>query len=155
MFTRTVSIRQRLDADLREALRAGDERRKSALRVALASLHNAEIEAGHALDDDGAIAVLAKEVKQRRESIEEFRKGNRQDLVDREEAELASLMPYLPEQMSRQEIMNAARQVIGEVGAAGPGDKGKVMPVLMGRLRGRADGREVNEVVTELLSARR
>lgn len=147
-----MSLKERLNADLRDGLRSGDERRKSALRVALAALHNAEIEAGQPLDDDGVTAVLAKEVKQRRESIEEFRKGGRQDLVQREEAEMAALLPYLPQQMSRQEIVDAARQVIAEVGASGPRDKGKVMPVLMGRLRGRADGREVNEVATELLS---
>ena len=149
-----MSLKEQLNADLRDALRASDERRKSALRVALAALHNAEIQAGHALDDEGVVAVLAKEVKQRRESIDEFRKGARQDLVDREEAELAALMPYLPQQMSRQEIIDAARQVISEVGASGPADKGKVMPVLIGRVRGRADGREVNEVVTKLLSGR-
>ena len=148
-----VSLKERLNTDLREALRGGEERRKSALRVALAALHNAEILAGHPLDDEGVIAVLAKEVKQRRESIEEFSKGARQDLVQREEAELAALMPYLPQQMDRDEIVGAARQAISEVGAAGPADKGKVMAVLMARLRGRADGRLVNEVVTELLSA--
>ena len=107
-----MALKERLNADLREALRRGDERRKSALRVALAALHNAEIEAGHPLDDEGVIAVLVKEVKQRRESIEEFQKGARQDLVEREQAELAALMPYLPQQMDRQEIVEAARQAI-------------------------------------------
>ncbi len=147
-----MSLKERLNADLREALRSGDERRKSALRMALAALHNAEIQAGRALDDEGVIAVLTKEVKQRRESIAEFRKGGRQDLVQREQSELAALMAYLPQQMSRQEIEEAARQVIAEVGASGPKDKGRVMSVVMGQLRGRADGREVNEVVTDLLS---
>ena len=149
-----MALKERLNADLREALRRGDERRKSALRVALAALHNAEIEAGHPLDDEGVIAVLVKEVKQRRESIEEFQKGARQDLVEREQAELAALMPYLPQQMDRQEIVEAARQAISELGAGGLADKGKVMSVLMARLRGRADGRQVNEVVSELLSGR-
>ncbi len=149
-----MALKERLNADLREALRRGDERRKSALRVALAALHNAEIEAGHPLDDEGVIAVLVKEVKQRRESIEEFQKGARQDLVEREEAELAALMPYLPQQMTREQIVEAARQAISELGVGGPADKGKVMSVLMARLRGRADGRQVNEVVSELLSGR-
>ena len=133
-------------------MRSGEEHRKSALRLALAALHNAEIEAGGELDDGAVLSVLAKEAKQRRESIEEFRKGNRDDLVAREQAQLAVIEPYLPQQMTREEIAEAARAVIAEVGARGAGDKGKVMPVLVSRLRGRADGREINAVVTELLA---
>jgi len=96
--------------------------------------------------------VIAKQVKQRRDSIEEFRKGAREDLMAKEEAEMALLLAYLPEQMSREEITEAARRVIAETGASAPGDKGKVMPVLINQLRGRAEGRQINEVVTELLA---
>ena len=147
-----MSLKERLNSDLREALRSGDEHRKAALRMVLAALHNAEIEARGELDDGAILGVLTKEVKQRRESIEEFRKGGREDLVAREEAQLAFIQPYLPEQMTREEIIEAARNVIAEVGARGPGDKGKVMPVIISQLRGRADGREINAVVTELLA---
>jgi uncharacterized protein YqeY len=147
-----MSLKERFNSDLREALRSGDEHRKSALRMVLAAIHNAEIEAGGELDEGAILGVLAKEVKQRRESIEEFRKGGREDLVAREEAQLAFIQPYLPQQMTREEIIEAARGVIAEVGAHGPGDKGKVMPVLINKLRGRADGREINAVVTELLA---
>jgi uncharacterized protein YqeY len=147
-----MSLKERLNIDLREALRSGDEHRKAALRMVLAALHNAEIEARGELDDSAILGVLAKEVKQRRESIEEFRKGRREDLVAREEAQLAFLQPYLPQQMTREEIIEAARNVIAEVGARGPADKGKVMPVLINQLRGRADGREINAIVTELLA---
>jgi len=147
-----MSLKERLNSDLREGLRRGEEHRKAALRMVLAALHNAEIEAGGDLDEGAILGVLAKEAKQRRESIEEFRKGGRQDLVAREEAQLAVIRQYLPQQMSREEIVEAARTVITEVGARGPGDKGKVMPALMDQLRGRADGREINAVVTELLS---
>jgi hypothetical protein len=147
-----MSLKERLNNDLREALRSGDEHRKAALRMVLAAVHNAEIEARGELDDGAILGVLAKEVKQRRESIEEFRKGRREDLVAREEAQLATIQPYLPQQMTREEIIEAARNVIAEVGASGPADKGKVMPVIISQLRGRADGREINTIVTELLA---
>lgn len=147
-----MTLKQKLNEDLREALRSHDENRKTAIRLALSSVHNAEIAAGTELDDAGVINVLAKEARQRRESIEEFRKGNRQDLVDKEQAELDVLTAYLPQQLSRPEIEAEARKVIARVGAAGPRDKGKVMPVIMNELRGKADGAEVNAVVTELLS---
>jgi uncharacterized protein YqeY len=114
-------------------------------------LHNAQIAAGRELTDDDTLAVLAKEAKQRRESIEEFRKANRSDLADKEEAELAVLSSYLPQAVSRDEIVEAARRAVQETGASGPKDIGKVMPVLMQQLRGRAEGREINEVVREIL----
>jgi hypothetical protein len=147
-----MSLKERLNSDLKDALRRGEEQRKAALRMALAALHNAEIEAGGELDESAVLGVLAKEAKQRRESIEEFRKGRREDLVAREEAQLAVIEQYLPQQMTRDEIAEAARAVIAQVGAHGPGDKGKVMPVLVNQLRARADGREINAVVTELLT---
>jgi len=147
-----MSLKERLNNDLKDALRRGEEQRKAALRMALAALHNAEIEAGGELDESAVLGVLAKEAKQRRESIEEFRKGRREDLVAREEAQLAFIEQYLPQQMTRDEIAEAARAVIAQVEAHGPGDKGKVMPVLVNQLRGRADGREINAVVTELLT---
>ena len=133
-------------------MRASDATRRDALRMALAALRNAEIQAGHELDEGGVLDVIGKQVKQRQDSIAEFRKGGRDDLVQKEEREVAILSAYLPQQLSREEIVVEARSVIAEVGASGPGDKGKVMPVIMGRLRGRADGRQINEVVTELLA---
>ena len=149
----SMSLKEQLSADLKEAMRQRDDGRRDALRLALSALHNAEIAAGAELDDAGVQAVLAKEAKQRRESIEEFRKGGRQDLVDKEEAELAVLSGYLPQQAERAEIAEAAKRVMAELGASGPKDIGKVMPVLMQQFRGRADGRDVNEVVRELLGS--
>ena len=122
------------------------------MRLVLAAVKNAEIAKQAALEDGDILGVIAKEVKQHQESIEAFRQGNRQDLVAKEEAELAVLQEYLPEQMTRDEVLAEARRIIEEVGAQGPGDKGKVMPKLIAQLKGRADGREINEVVTELLS---
>jgi len=154
-----MTIKDQFDADLRAALRAGDETRKTTLRLLLTAVRNAEIppegateEGRHALDDDAVLAIVRREVKQRRDSIDAYQKAGRADLVAREEAEAAVLFAYLPAQMSREEIAAAARAVIERVGARGPADKGKVMPVLMGELRDRAEGREINAVVTELLS---
>ena len=118
----------------------------------MASISNAEIAKRGDIDDADILGIIAKEVRQRQESIAAFKEGNRQDLVAQEEAELAVLNKYLPQQMTREEIIQAARKVIEEVGAQGPGDKGKVMPQLIAQLKGKADGREINAVVTELLS---
>ncbi len=147
-----MSLKEQLAADLKEAMLQREVLRRDVLRMALAAYHNAEIASGEALDEEAALAVVAKQAKQRRESIEEFRKGDRQDLVEKEEAELAILAPYLPQQVTREEVAAAAREVIEETGASGASDLGKVMPVLMRRFSGRADGRQVNEVVRELLS---
>jgi uncharacterized protein YqeY len=148
-----MSLKEQLNADLREAMRHRDDNRRDTLRLVLAALHNAEIAAGHEADDGDALGVLAKEAKQRRESIEEFTKANRHDLVAKEEAELTVISTYLPQQATRDEIMDAARRVVAETGAGGPRDLGKVMPVLMQQFRGRAEGRDVSEVVRELLGS--
>lgn len=147
-----MALQDKLMADLKEAMRGGDKVRQSVIRMVRAAVHNAEIAKGAALEDPDVLGTIAKEAKQRRESIAEFKKGNRQDLVDKEEAELAILLEYLPQQMSREEIEAAARRIIEEVEARGPGDKGKVMPRLIAELKGKADGRDINAVVTELLS---
>ena len=147
-----MSLAQKIRTDLEQALRKNDKLRCSVLRLALSSIRNAEIAQQKTLDDDGILIVVDKEAKMRRESIEAFEKGNRPDLVAKETAELAILLEYLPEQLTRQEIVEAARKVISELGAASPKDKGKVMSQLMPQLRGKAQGQEVSEVVTELLS---
>ena len=148
-----AKLKQKLSDDLKKAMRSGDTVRRGAIRMLMAAINNAEIARQAKLEDSDIFGVIAKEVRQRRESIEAFKQGNRQDLVDKEEAELAILQEYLPQQMTREEVAKAARKVIAEVGAEGPGDKGKVMPVLMAQLKGQADGREINEVVSELLSS--
>ncbi len=148
-----ANLKQRLSDDLKQAMRSGDTLRRSTIRMLMAAINNAEIARQSKLEDSDVFGVIIKEIRQRRESIEAFKKGKRQDLVDQEEAEAAVLQGYLPKQMTREEVVEAARKVIAEVGAAGPGDKGKVMPKLMAQLRGRADGREINEVVSELLSS--
>ncbi len=148
-----ANLKQKLSDDLKQAMRSGDTVKRSAIRMLMAAIKNAEIARQTKLEDGDILGVIGKEVRQHRESIEAFKQGNRQDLVDKEEAELAILQGYLPQQMNREEVVEAARRVIAEVGAEGPGDKGKVMPVIMAQLKGRADGREINEVVSELLSS--
>lgn len=144
---------QKIRGALNEAIRQKDKVRCSVLRLALASMKNAEIAQQKTLDEDGILGVIEKEAKQRRESIEAFERGNRQDLVAQEKAELDILLEYLPEQMSHDEIVDAARKVVSEIGATGPKDKGKVMSQLMPQLKGKAQGQEVNAAVSELLSS--
>lgn len=146
-------MQDRLMTELKEAMRKGDKVRQSVIRLVRSEIHNAEIAQGKPLDDSGVIDVISKEVKKRRESIFEFEKGNRQDLAAQEKAELAILLQYLPPQMPRDEIEALARNIIEEIGARGPGDRGKVMGRLMPQLKGKAEGRLVGEIVTELLSA--
>ena len=141
----------KLAADLKEAMKSGDKTRLSVIRMLRARIQNAEIAERKGLEDSDVLGLIAKYAKERRESIDEFRKSTRQDLVDKEAAELAIVMEYLPQQMTREEIVSAAQKVIEELGARNPGDKGKVMQKLMPQLKGRAEGREINEVVTHLL----
>jgi hypothetical protein len=203
-----MSLKEQLAQDLKDAIRAGDEVRKSTLRAVITEIQKAEvpqvvehriaegdtwaaIAAKYGADpsqlavaykaiasdpipkvdedsmpltklvvrlpaapltDENVQAIVAKQVKQRRDSIDAFKKANRPDLVDKESAELRILEAYLPAQMGRDEIAAEARAVIMEMGASRPSDKGKVMSTLMPRLAGRAEGRMVNEVVTELLA---
>jgi len=144
-------LQEKIASDLKAAMKSGDKVRLEVIRMLRAGIKNAEIAQQKSLDDAGVLDVIAKDAKRHRESITEFKKGNRQDLVDKEEAELAIINEYLPRQISRDDIITAARQVIEEVGARNPGDKGKVMQKLMPQLKGKAEGREINEVVSELL----
>jgi uncharacterized protein YqeY len=148
-----ATLKQKLSDDLKQAMRDGDTLKKSTIRMLMAAINNAEIARQAKMEDSDILGIISKEVRQRRESIEAFKQGSRQDLVDKEEAEIGVLQGYLPQQMNREEIVQAARKVMAEIGAEGPGDKGKVMPKLIAQLKGRADGREINEVVTELLSS--
>ena len=148
-----AGLKEQLNNDLKQAMRGGDKVRRSVIRLVLAAVKNAEIAKQAELEDGDILGIIAKEARQREESIKAFKEGNRGDLVAQEESELAVLTEYLPQQMTRDEIVAEARKVIEEVGAQGPRDKGKVMPKLIAQLKGRADGREVNAVVTELLGS--
>ena len=144
-------LKDKLNTDMREALRAGDKVKLSTIRLVLSAINNAEIAKQAKLQDGDILGVVSKEAKQREESIDAFKQGNRPDLVAKEEAELAVLKTYLPQQAAWEDIVAEAKKVIAEVGAQGARDKGKVMPKLIATFKGRADGRLINEVVTELL----
>jgi uncharacterized protein YqeY len=147
-----ADLKQKISDDLKQAMKDGDTVKRSVLRMLMASVKNAEIAKQSDLDNSDILGIIAKEVKQHQESIDAFKQGNRQDLVDNETSEMAILQGYLPQQLTRDEIAAEVQQVIAGVGAQVPGDKGKVMKELMPRMKGRADGKVVNDVVTELLS---
>jgi uncharacterized protein YqeY len=134
------------------ATKAGDRSLRDTLRLLIAAIENGRIEAGHELSDDEALKVLQKEAKQRRDSIEEYRKGAREDLVAAEEQELEVIQTFLPQQLDDAEVRRIVEETIAELGASGPDDLGKVMGPVIQKLDGRADGRAANAIVRELLS---
>jgi uncharacterized protein YqeY len=148
-----VTLKERLNADMKEALKAHDSARLSTIRMIISAVRNKEIDARKDMDDEGVLSVLSTSAKQRRESIEQYEKAGRQDLVDKEKAELEVIMSYMPQQMGREEIEALVRDAVAESGAAGPADMGKVMKVLMPKVKGRADGKLVNEVVKAALGS--
>ncbi len=147
-----MGLKEQLENDLKEAVRAKDETRKTTLRLTLAAIKNAEISKGRQLNENELTAVISQQAKQRRESAAEFAKGGREDLVSQEEEELKVLMEYLPPQLSEEEIRSRAHEVIDEVGATSPAQMGEVMRVLMAELKGKADGQVVSTVVRGILS---
>jgi len=145
-----MSILERIDGDLKVAMKSAEKIRVSTLRMVKASLKNREIEKGE-LSDDDVIGVLSTLAKQRRESIAEFERGGRRDLADREGEELAVILGYLPEQLSEEELAVIILETVRETGASSPKDVGRVMKTLMPRVKGRADGKLVSRRVIELL----
>ena len=146
-----MSLMEKLTADMKEAMKQGEKERLSVIRLVRGAVRQAEIDGKKTLTDDEVLGVIGKEVKMRRDSIEEFKRGGRADLVEKTQAEIAVLMPYLPEQLSADEIKKIVEEVISSVGAASSKDMGKVMGALMPRVKGRADGKLVNETVRALL----
>ena len=151
-----MTLKNQLNDDLIAALRSGDEARKSTIRLLRSAILSAEKSGTREpteLDDDGVIAVLSRQAKQRRDSIEAFRQGGRQDLVYKEEAELEIISEYLPKQMTEEEVRAFAINAIKDVGASGPQEIGKVMGTLMPKIKGKVDGKIVKRIVTDLLES--
>lgn len=146
------SLAERIEHELHAAMKAREKVRTSALRMARAALKNREIEKRAPLEDADVIQVLATQAKQRRESIEQFRAGGREDLAAKEEQEFEVLREFLPEELTASQLKALVEEAIREVGAASPKDLGRVMSALMPKVRGRADGRAVNEMVRAVLA---
>ena len=147
-----MSLTEQLQADMKAAMRDGDAHRRDTRRMAIAAVQNAEKEKREPLSQDEAMAVLAKQVKSRRESITAFRDAGRDDLADKEQAEIDVLAPYLPEQLGEDEVRALVVEAIDATGASSPRDMGRVMGALMPRVRGRADGKLVSSLVSEELA---
>tara|TARA_B100000745_G_scaffold300343_1_gene253907 strand:- start:2036 stop:2491 length:456 start_codon:yes stop_codon:yes gene_type:complete len=146
-----ISLKERLDGDLKDAMRSKDSIRRTVLRTIISEIRNAEIAKQEALDDEGVLVVMTKQAQQRRDSIEAFKSASRSDLVESESAELKIISGYLPEQLSEDEIEVVITEVISQVEAKGSSDMGKVMKEIMQRVRGRADGKMVSAIVTSRL----
>ena len=146
-----MTLRSRLEEDLKAAMRAREAVRRDTIRYLRSEVQKAEKAEQRDFDDEEVLRVLGRQAAQRRESIEAFAKGGRQDLVDKEEAELEIILGYLPRQMSDEEIGGLVRQAIQQVAAGGPRDMGKVMGALMPLVKGKADGKRVSALVSQLL----
>ncbi|HEY8238324.1 MAG TPA: GatB/YqeY domain-containing protein [Candidatus Limnocylindrales bacterium] len=147
-----MSLRERILSDITAAMRSGAALRRDTLRMAESAIYNAEKRDRRTYSDDDVAGILAREVKTRRESVEAFRKGGREDLAEKEDLEIAILSEFLPDQLSGEEIAALIAEAVAATGATTPKDMGKVMGWLAPRTRGRADGRVVSQAVTAALS---
>ncbi len=146
-----MSLKEQLTSDMKEAMKAHDKDRLAVIRMVRGAIRQQEIDGKKELNDDDVIAVISKEVKMRKDSIDEFSKGGRDDLVAKTQAEIEVLMPYLPQQLSEAEVKALVEEAVVATKAATPKDMGKVMGVLMPKVKGRADGKMVNTIVRSML----
>ena len=147
-----MSLKERLTDEMKSAMKAKEKLRLSTIRMVISAIKNKEIEQGGELDDPGVEEVIVKAVKQRRDSAEQYRNGGRAELAQKEEAEIAILKAYLPEQMGDDQIRELARAAAEDAGATSMKEMGKVMGLLMPKVKGKADGSVVNRIVKEILS---
>ena len=149
-----MAIKERLDADLKSAMRERAQLRMDTIRMLKSAVKYREIELMKPLDDAGVLGVVASEIKRRKDSVEQYRAGNRPDLADKEEAEIAILGAYLPAQLSESDLRAKVDEVVKRVGAQGPKDMGAVMKALLPEVQGRADGKAVSEMVKARLAGK-
>jgi uncharacterized protein len=151
-----MALKETISQDLKNAMKSGEKLRLETLRTIRAALMEKEIEkrgSGNPMSPEDELGVLTTAAKKRKESIEQFQNGGRPELAEQERQELAIIQEYLPKQMSQEELEKAVRDIVSQSGAAGPGDFGKVMPLVMKQLKGKADGRLIQETVKKLLGA--
>lgn len=146
-----MSLKDRISEDMKAAMKAHEKDRLAVIRMVRSAIRQTEIDGKKDLDDEGVIAVISKELKMRKDSLEEFKKGGRDDLVEKTQAEIDVLLPYLPEQLSEDEVKALVKEAVEQTGAASMKDMGKVMGVLMPKVKGRADGKLVNSIVKGML----
>ncbi len=146
-----MGLREKIDADTKDALKTGAKDKLSTLRMLNASLKNKQIDKRRPLTEEEVVETVRSLIKQRRDSIEQFEKGGRKDLVEKETAEVTVLEVYLPQQLSREELESMVRDTVAQTGAAGAKDMGKVMKALIPLVGGRADGKLVSELVKNAL----
>jgi len=146
-----MSLNERLNEDMKQAMKDKDKFRLSVIRMLRSSIKNVEIDQRRPLEDSEVLDILQREVKQRKDSLQEFKKAGRDDLVESVQAEIAIINEYLPRQLTEEEIKAVVQQTIQEVGASSKADMGKVMGALMPKVKGRADGRLVNQIVQQFL----
>ncbi len=146
-------LKEKIQSDLKNAMKARNAVKVRTLRMVIAAVKNFEVDKMGDATDEEVVEVIQKEAKKRREAMEEYEKAGRRDLVESEREELEVLMGYLPKQMSEEEIRSLALEIIRELGASSPNDFGKVMKVIMPRVKGRANGKIVNRIVRELLES--
>jgi uncharacterized protein len=149
-----MTLKEKIASDIKEAMKSGDSVRRDTLRLLDSAIKNSEIEKKKqetGLTDEEVLEVIGRSVKQRQDSINQFTQGGRTDLAEKEQAELAILMPYLPAQMSEDDIRKVVREIITGLGSATPSDMGKVMGQAMGKMKGQADGNVVRKIVGEEL----
>ena len=144
-------LKREIDRDLKEALKKRDSLRLNVLRMLKSDIRYKEIEKRSKLSDDEIISVLSSSIKKRKDSIQQFEKGEREDLASREKAELDVISKYLPQQLTQEELWDIISQAIEEAGAAGPSSLGTVMKAVMPKIKGRADGKKVNQMVSSQL----
>ncbi len=149
-----MALKDQLDADLKSAMRDKDAVRLSVVRMLKSAVKYREIEIMKPLDDAGVLGVISGEIKRHRDSVEQYRAGNRQDLVDKEEAEIGVLQGYLPAQLGEAELRAVVDAAVAKAGATGPKDMGAVMKLLMPEVQGKADGKLVSELVKARLAGR-
>ena len=149
-----MSLKEQLTADMKEAMKAKEagKARLSVIRLVRSAVRQLEIDGKKELTDEDVLGVIAKEVKQRKDVIEDFRKGDRDDLIAAAESEIAVLTEYLPKQLTEDEVRAFVLEAVAECGASSPKDMGKVMKALMPKVKGKADGKTVNEIVKSVLA---